>query len=151
MTDDAGILPGSRVVMHYTLALTDGTIVETTRDGEPIDFHIGDGTLIEGLELAILGLQPGQTQSLRIDPREGFGYPDPASLHDIPRAEFDPGVDLAIGMIIGFSLPSGEEIPGTVIGLEGDLVRVDFNHPLAGREFVFDVEILAVEAAEPPA
>lgn len=148
MSEDLAIEPGSEVVMHFTLAMEDGTVAETTREGEPLSFAMGDGTLIEGLELALYGLTPGDKQALRLDPREGFGFRDPGNEHDMPRSEFDPSVELTEGMIIGFSMPSGEEVPGTIISVGTDLVRVDFNHPLAGHEVLFDVEILSVRHAE---
>jgi len=147
MSKPAAIGPGSRVVMHYTLSLADGTVAERSDEDEPLEFTIGDGTLIEGLELALMGLAAGDSQVLGIDPREAFGFPDPDNIHGIPRAEFDAEDELEEGMIIGFATPGGEEIPGTVVGLGGDLVQVDFNHPLAGHELVFDVRILSVEPA----
>lgn len=144
MSGGLSIRQGSAVVMHFTLAMEDGTVAETTREGEPLSFAMGDGTLIEGLELALYGLKPGDRQSLRLDPREGFGFREPDNEYDMPCSEFDSGVALTEGMIIGFSMPLGEEVPGTIISVGTDLVRVDFNHPLAGHEITFDVEILSV-------
>lgn len=138
------IVHGSTVLMHFTLSIEDGTVADTSRDGEPLSFTMGDGTLIEGLELVLYGLKPGDKQCLRIGPREAFGYADEDNIHRMARSEFGPELSLEPGTIIGFETPGGDEVPGVIKGLEGDEVVVDFNHPLAGHEVTFDVEILDV-------
>ena len=74
--DALTIGPGSEVLMHFTLSLADGTVADSTRDGEPLRFVMGDGTLIEGLELVLYGLKAGDRQCLSIVPRDGFGFPN---------------------------------------------------------------------------
>ena len=105
---------------------------------------MGDGTLVEGLELGLYGLKAGDTQRLVLEPEQAFGLHDPAKLHQLSRSEFSRELELEPGVIIGFDTPSGEELPGTVVSLTDALVEVDFNHPLAGRVVVFEVEIIAV-------
>ncbi|MFO8155444.1 MAG: FKBP-type peptidyl-prolyl cis-trans isomerase [Pseudomonadota bacterium] len=139
---------GSRVTLRYTLSLEDGTVVETTEGFEPLTFTIGDGTLIAGLEAVVKGLKAGDKQCLQIDPREGFGYPDVGNVHFLPRERFPADVEPQPGLIVGFETPGGEELPGTVLEVDEDQVRVDFNHPLAGRTITFDVEVEAVEPAD---
>jgi FKBP-type peptidyl-prolyl cis-trans isomerase SlpA len=137
--------PGSEVLMHFTLSLADGTVADSTRDGEPLRFVMGDGTLIEGLELVLYGLKAGDRQCLSIEPRDAFGFPDEANIHTMPRAEFPGEMQLEPGLIVGFTTPSGEEVPGAIQEIKGDEVVVDFNHPLSGHEVIFDVEILEVK------
>jgi len=137
--------PGSEVLMYFTLSLADGTVADSTRDGEPLRFVMGDGTLIEGLELVLYGLKVGDRQCLSIGPRDAFGFPTEENIHTMPRSEFPDEMQLEPGMIIGFNTPSGEEVPGTIQELKGDEVVVDFNHPLAGHEVIFEVEILEVK------
>jgi len=137
--------PGSEVLMHFTLSLADGTVADSTRDGEPLRFVMGDGTLIEGLELVLYGLKVGDRQCLSIGPRDAFGFPDKENIHTMPRDEFPAEMQLEAGMIVGFTTPSGEEVPGAIQEVNGDEVVVDFNHPLAGHEVIFDVEILEVK------
>ncbi|MDR9436084.1 MAG: FKBP-type peptidyl-prolyl cis-trans isomerase [Thiohalophilus sp.] len=140
--------PGSRVTMHFTLSLTDGTVADSTEEGEPMTFTMGDGTLIEGLEMVLYGLKVGSKQCLEIGPRDTFGFPDEENIHTLPRSEFAAELPLEEGIILGFSTPSGEEVPGTIHEVRDEEVVVDFNHPLAGRPVVFDVEILAIEPGE---
>lgn len=137
--------PGCEVLMHFTLSLTDGTVADSTREGEPLRFVMGDGTLIEGLELVLYGLKQGEHQCLAIDPRDAFGFPDEENIHSMPRSEFPAEMQLETGLIIGFTTPSGEEVPGAIQEIRDEEVVVDFNHPLAGNEIIFDVEILEIK------
>jgi len=137
--------PGSEVLMHFTLSLADGTVADSTDEDEPLRFVMGDGTLIEGLELVLYGLKPGDRQCLSIDPRDAFGFPDEENIHTMPRSEFPAEMQLEAGLIISFTTPSGEEVPGAIREIKDDEVVVDFNHPLAGNEIIFDVEILEIK------
>ncbi|MCP4042920.1 MAG: peptidylprolyl isomerase [Gammaproteobacteria bacterium] len=136
---------GSTVVIHYTLSLGDGTEVDTTQGGEPLQFRIGDGSLEAGLECLLLELLPGDKRRFHLSPGAAFGDPDPASVHTLGRAEFPAGMQLREGVVVGFTTPSGEEIAGTIMDLVGESVVVDFNHPLAGRTLDFEVEIVSVD------
>ena len=137
--------PGSEVLMHFSLSLVDGTVADSTNEGEPLRFVMGDGTLIEGLELVLYGLKQGDRQCLSIEPRDAFGFPDEDNIHTLPRSEFPADIPLEAGLIIGFTTPSGEEVPGAIKEIREDEVVVDFNHPLAGNEIIFDVEILEIK------
>ncbi len=136
---------GSDVVMHFCLSLKDGTVADGSIDDEPLSFTMGDGTLIEGLEMVLYGLKAGDKQTLEIEPRDTFGFPDEDNVHEMPRTEFADELEIKEGVIISFSTPSGDEIPGTIIEIKDDIVKVDFNHPLAGHTIQFFVEILDVK------
>jgi len=140
------IAPGSRVVMHYRLAMEDGSVVDSTwDDDEPIAFVIGDGTMAAGLDDALQGLKCGDHVTLHLAPDQAFGQKDTANIHAMPREEFDPQMPLEVGLVIGFTLPNGEELPGMVLEVEDESVLVDFNHPLSGHNIMFEVLILDVE------
>jgi FKBP-type peptidyl-prolyl cis-trans isomerase SlpA len=139
--------PGCEVTMHFQLTLEDGTVADSTIDHDPIQFVMGDGSLIEGLELALYGLKVGDKQVLTIEPREAFGFPDEESIHQMPKSEFPAEMNIEEGMIIEFDTPSGERVPGALKEIKGDTVVVDFNHPLAGHEITFDVEIIDIKPA----
>jgi FKBP-type peptidyl-prolyl cis-trans isomerase SlpA len=138
----------STVTLHLSLMLEDGTVAESTFDAEPLTFTMGDGTLVHGLELGLYGLRPGDSQRLTLYPEQAFGLRDPGKVHRLPRAEFGADIELEPGLIVGFETPEGEELPGAVLSLDADSVEVDFNHPLAGRNIIFDVEIIDVVPAE---
>jgi FKBP-type peptidyl-prolyl cis-trans isomerase SlpA len=138
----------STVTLHLSLTLEDGMVAESTFGEEPLTFTMGDGALVHGLELALYGLRPGDTQRLELYPEQAFGLRDPEKIHRLPRAQFSPDMALEPGLIIGFTTAGGEEIPGAVLSLTDDEVEVDFNHPMAGHTVVFEVEILDVVPAE---
>jgi len=138
------ISPESTVTLHLSLGLKDGTVAESTFEEEPLTFTMGDGSLVEGLELGLYGLKAGNTQRLVLEPEQAYGLHDPDKLHQLSRSEFSTELELEPGVIIGFDTPTGEELSGTIISLTDETVEVDFNHPLAGRVVVFEVEIIAV-------
>lgn len=144
MSDLPEILPGSPVTLHLSISLEDGTEAVSTFGEEPVRLEMGDGTLQPGLELAIYGLKAGDTQTLSLLPEQAYGLRDPSMIHNMPLSEFDAGFSPEVGQIIAFALQNGEEVPGVVLGIEDGLVEVDFNHPLAGHEISFTVEILSV-------
>jgi len=136
----------SKVVMHYRITLEDGTVADSTwEDNAPIAFALGDGTLSPGLEQALHGLKAGDHETLTLSPEQGFGHKDTENIHNLPRDDFDPEMPLEPGMVIGFSLPSGEELPGMVMDVTESHVQVDFNHPFSGHQLKFEVEVISVE------
>jgi FKBP-type peptidyl-prolyl cis-trans isomerase SlpA len=141
------ITPGARVRMHFALALTDGTEAISTFADEPIDFTMGDGTLLPTLEVALYGLRAGDEQTLTLLPEQAYGPHDPALVHELSRAVFPDEMNPEPGKIVAFSLPDGNATAAAVVGVSGDAISVDFNHPLAGREVVFRVQILDVGSA----
>jgi FKBP-type peptidyl-prolyl cis-trans isomerase SlpA len=145
------IEPGSEVEMLFSITLEDGTVADSTEDGEPLRFVMGDGTLIQGLELALYGLKAGDRQSVSIGPETAFGFRDDEAVRELPRGEFPPDIQPSPGVIIGFSTPTGDEVPGAVLEVGDEWVKIDFNHPLAGHEIRFDVEIVAVRPPQPDA
>lgn len=140
--------PGSEVTMYFTLHIKDGPVADATEPGEPMTFRMGDGSLIHGLEMAITGLKAGDKQSVELDPLNAFGYADPDNIHSMPRSEFSDELPLDPGIVIAFSTPSGDEVAGTIREVQGDDVIVDFNHPLAGLDVIFEVEIVDIRAAD---
>jgi FKBP-type peptidyl-prolyl cis-trans isomerase SlpA len=134
----------SIVTLHFKLALADGTPVDGTEDGEPMTFTIGDGTMIAAFEDALMGLCVGDKQQMSLDPRDTFGFPEEENKHWMKKSEFALDVELEEGMMIEFSTPAGDQIPGVLLELSEDKVLVDFNHPLAGHEVVFSVDIINI-------
>lgn len=150
MTDISAITigPGSEVSMYFTLSLPDGTVADCTDENEPLTFTMGDGSLIDGLEMMLYGLKEGDKQCLSIEPIDAFGFSDVDSIHTMPREEFDESFNLEEGLIIEFETPSGDAVPGTIKEISDKDVTVDFNHPCAGFVVTFDVEILKIKPSQ---
>ncbi len=134
----------SQVTLHYRLGLTDDTILEDSFDEAPITYRLGSGELARGLELALLGLQIDDEQTVDIEPELAFGFPDETLLRIFPRADFDPDIKLQEGLIIEFSTSAGDTIPGTILEFNEEEVKADLNHPLAGQTVRYRVKIIDV-------
>ena len=142
------IRPGSKVIMHFSITLEDGTVADNSFDEEPLEFTMGDGTMNQGLELGLYGMKAGEEGTMVMSPAQTFGFHDPENIHDMPISDFEPEINLSEGMIIGFTTPAGDEVPGMIREVGVDTVRVDFNHPLAGHELTYKVKILKVTNPE---
>jgi len=136
--------------MHFSLALESGVQAISTFDEEPLEFSMGDGTLQPGLELGLFGLRAGDKQTLTLTPDQAYGWHDDKMIHHMPLSDFDGKIEPEPGQLVAFSTAEGDEAPGIVLSVENDKVKVDFNHPLAGHNVVYRVEILAVENAAGP-
>ncbi len=143
---DGPITDGCRVTLHFSLHLRDGTLVDQSHDGEPLTVVIGKGELIAGLERCLLGLRVGERGHFELAASDDYGSRADENIHLIPRNDFPAEFKVEPGMVVGFTLPSGEEVPGMVRTVSDAGVVIDFSHPLAGHDLVFDVEILSVES-----
>lgn len=144
------IARNSIVTLHHRLGLPDGSILEDTFNTDPLRLQLGSGELAEGLELALIDLQVDDEQTLDIGPDLAFGFPVDEMIHTLPRHEFDPQQALQPGLILEFSTPSGDTLPGTILEFDEHSVQVDFNHPLAGLTIRYTVKIIAIENPDNP-
>lgn len=135
----------SRVSLHYTLSLADGTLVDGTTPSEPASFTMGNGELTEFLEQRLLGLKVGDQRHFTIAAAESYVPKDTESVQILMRSDFPAEMPVKPGQLLGFKTPDDGEIPGRILSVSATEVSVDFSHPLAGRDLVFDVEILAIE------
>jgi FKBP-type peptidyl-prolyl cis-trans isomerase SlpA len=134
----------SQIRWHYQLFLADGYLVESSEDPQGDMLQLGQGDLHPNLEAALVGLPEGEKTRLVIMASEAFGTPDPDAIQTLARGDFPPALDLQVGQIISFALPSGQEIPGKILSFADASVQVDFNHPLAGHNIRLDLEIIAI-------
>lgn len=141
--------PNCKVELHFSLKLADtGELVDSTFEKKPAELVIGDGNLPAAFESAIHGMKVGERKIERIEPKDGFGQHNPSNVQRIPRDQFDPSVELSEGLVVSFQDKAKSELPGVVAAIDDKMVTVDFNHPLAGRDLDFEVEILSVAPAE---
>ena len=135
----------SKVTLHFSLALENGDLVDSTFGNKPATFTMGDGSLLPGFEKHLLGLSAGSKSEFVIPQQDGFGAHNPQNVQTFKRSVFAPDVELSPGLIVSFADAAGSELPGVVKSVAAEQVEVDFNHPLAGRDIIFVVEILHVE------
>ncbi|MGF1722239.1 FKBP-type peptidyl-prolyl cis-trans isomerase [Vibrio kyushuensis] len=136
----------SAVTLHFTIKLNDGSVADSTHNmGKPAKLIIGDGSLSDNFEQCLIGLSSGEKRSIELKAQDAFGMPNPDNVHYMDRAKFVGDSEVEVGTVMAFSGPDGVEIPGIITDIAGDSVTVDFNHPLAGQDVTFDVDILSVE------
>lgn len=135
---------GDRVTLHYRLACGGHEVVNTFTD-VPETFTLGSGEIDPRLEVLLLGLKTGEHITLALAPGQAFGERSEELVQRMARSEFTPTHELQVGHTVDFSLPNGQTLHGTILGLSDTEVEIDFNHPLAGLPVEFEVQILAIE------
>lgn len=142
------VADGVVVSLDYTLRV-DGEIIDTSEGNEPILFLQGHGQVIPGLEEAINGMKAGERKSFSVTPDQGYGDEDPDAYAEVPRSEFPENFPLDPGTELLLTDEEGEELEAFVISAGDEIVRLNFNHPLAGKNLHFEVEIAGLRNATP--
>jgi FKBP-type peptidyl-prolyl cis-trans isomerase SlpA len=145
----AEVEPGARVTLHFSLALADGSVIDSNYDKKAASFVVGDGSLLPGFEQALAGLQSGAKVRVLLAPEEAFGAVNPGNVQTLPRHKFTAMLNSSVepvepGTVLSFADGGGHEIPGVVQHIDETSLVVDFNHPLAGRDIFFAADILSV-------
>ena len=140
--------PGKRVTLHFSVLLLDGAVVDSTKDRAPATFTVGDGNLLPGFEQSIFGLKAGDKRSVLLEAANAFGPYNPDNSQRMRRGLFSGDMTLEPGVVVSFADKSKAELPGVIKSVAEDLVEVDFNHPLAGKDLTFQVEIINVVDAQ---
>lgn len=145
---ELAIGPGTKITLHFALQLDNGDMVDSNFERDPATFTVGDGNLLPGFEKALFGMLEGEHKTLVIKPEDGFGQRNPNNIQEIARSQFSPDLELSEGLMLSFADAQKTELPGVVQRYDDDVVIVDFNHPLAGREILFEVAILKIEPVQ---
>lgn len=145
---DLTIGPGTKITLHFALQLDNGDIVDSNFERDPATFTVGDGNLLPGFEKALFGMLEGEHKTLVIKPEDGFGQRNPNNIQEIARSQFSPDLELSEGLMLSFADAQKTELPGVVQRFDDEVVVVDFNHPLAGRDILFEVAILKIEPVQ---
>ena len=145
MTERRGIATGDRVELHYRVLLADDTEVENSGE-QAVSLIVGSADLPEVVTQALVGKNSGERFRSEISGSdEVFGAYDSQNTQVIAREKFSEQVQPDLGALVEFELPDGESIAGHVIGISDDSVSVDFNHPLVGRDCVYEIVIIATD------
>lgn len=134
------------VLIHYTLRNDAGDVLDSSSGGDALAYLHGQGNIIPGLEKALEGRQAGDKLNVKVEPAEGYGLRDAQLVQQVPRRQFG-GADVQPGMQFHAQTSQGHRRVVTVTRIVGDMVTVDGNHPLAGENLHFDVEVADVRDA----
>jgi len=135
---------GDRVKVHYTLKDSTGEVVESSRDTLPIEFTIGENKVIPGFEKGITGMDLNEKKTLKIPPEDAYGHHNKDKVFEFSRKNAPGDFDPRIGSTIQMHRPDGKAVIVTVLGKTETGYIMDANHPMAGKELIFDLELLEI-------
>jgi peptidylprolyl isomerase len=135
---------GDRVKVHYTLKDSNGELVESTKGSQPIEFIIGEGTVIPGFEQGIIGMNTDETKTVTISPENAYGHRDEKKVFEFPRKNAPGDFDPRVGDMVKMHRPDGKTVPVMVTAVTEKGFLMDANHPLAGKELIFDLELVEI-------
>lgn len=139
------IKTGDKVKIEYTGTLDDGTIFDSSSDhGNPLEFEVGGGQVIKGFDDAVLGMKENEEKQFSILPADAYGEHDPTLVQKVPREVFPQDAELVPGLLFEAGLPTGEKVPATITEVQGEIISVDLNHPLAGKRLNFKIKVSAI-------
>lgn len=146
MSDVLTVQDGQVVSMDYTLHV-DGEVLDTSSGHEPLEFLQGAGNIIPGLEQELYGMAIGESKKVIVQPEDGYGLLDPDAFVDVPRDQFPASIPMEVGVEIQVTDESGRPMMARIDTVGDDTVKLDFNHPLAGKELHFDVTVVGMRDA----
>ncbi|MEJ2666930.1 MAG: peptidylprolyl isomerase [Deinococcales bacterium] len=135
---------GDTVRVHYVGRLDDGTVFDSSREHEPLEFTVGAGEVISGFDRAVEGMEVGEAREARIEVDDAYGERRDDLVLDVPRDQVPEGLDIEPGMRLELSQPDGEAVPVTVADIGDETVTLDANHPLAGQPLTFELELVEI-------
>lgn len=138
---------GDTVSIHYTGTLSDGETFDSSQGREPLEFTVGSGQIIPGLDEALPGMAVGDKKLVEIAAENAYGEPDPNARQAIPRGEIPADIPVEPGTQLQMQTPTGQVVPVMVVEVTEDEVTLDANHPLAGKDLTFDIELMDIKAA----
>ncbi|MCX8021873.1 MAG: peptidylprolyl isomerase [Syntrophorhabdaceae bacterium] len=132
------------VKVHYTGMLKDGTVFDSSLDREPLEFTIGEGMVIPGFEKGVIGMHVGETKDISMTPDEAYGEYREDMIISVDRDNIPPHIKPEPGMILQIHAPHGGVTFVRVLDMDEQVVRLDANHPLAGKDLLFKVELVEI-------
>ena len=148
MSDELKVKDGLVVSMEYTLKV-DGEVTDTSEGREPLAYLQGSGNIIPGLEREIVGMVVGESREVVVAAADAYGEEDDKAFMDVPRGEFPEDIPAKIGTEIQVQNQAGQPMYARIDHIEGETVRLNFNHPLAGKELHFAVKVVDLRDATP--
>lgn len=135
---------GDKVKVRYTGILESGKVFDETKDSLPMVFRIGGGKVVPEFENAVTGMEVGEKKTVTIPPEKAFGLRHQDLIVDFKRSEFPEKIDMFLGERIDVQVPEGRNLSVKIVSVDEETVRVDANHPLAGKTLIFNIELLEI-------
>ncbi len=136
---------GDKVRVHYTGKLTSGVVFDSSEGREPLEFTLGSGMVIAGFDSGITGMEIGEKKTVHIPVTEAYGPSDENLVFEFNRSDLPKDIPFEVGMQLNMHADGeGQVVPVTVTSVVEDKISVDANHPLAGQDLVFEIELIGV-------
>jgi peptidylprolyl isomerase len=136
------IKAGDTISVNYTGRFEDGEVFDSSEGREPLKFTVGEGQLIAGFDKAVVGLKAGDKTTVTIAPEEGYGEHRPEMIIEVPKERVPENMEVAVGQRLHLRDPEGRPVPAEVIEITETAIRLDANHPMAGKTLTFDIEVV---------
>lgn len=137
---------GDTVRVHYTGKLTSGEPFDSSAGREPLEFEVGAGMMIKGFDDAVVGMTIGDKKTVNIAAADGYGERNEEMLIEFPRSNFPEDMNPEVGMQLTMNNNAGQQFPVTITEVGEEIVKLDANHFLAGKELVFDIEMMEIDS-----
>ncbi|ARC89544.1 peptidylprolyl isomerase [Rhodovulum sp. MB263] len=138
------VKPGDKVRIHYTGTLADGSTFDSSQGRDPLEFTVGSGQIIPGLDAALPGMSEGDTKTVEVPCADAYGTHNPDATQAIPRDQVPDNVPLEVGTRLNVQTSEGQVLPVTVSDVTEEVVLLDGNHPLAGKDLTFEIELVSI-------
>jgi peptidylprolyl isomerase len=139
---------GSTVAVHYTGTLNDGTEFDSSRNGDPLNFQIGSGQVIPGFNDGVIGMTEGDTRTIKIESENAYGAKSEEAIQEVTMDKFPSDFSADIGETVTGETGDGRNFVARIISKQDDAITLDFNHPLAGQDLTFEVELVSASGTE---
>ena len=137
---------GNTVSVHYRGTLNDGTEFDSSHSrGEPLSFQVGAGQMISGFDAALPGMAVGETKNITLTPDQAYGESNPEAITDVPKTSFPPGFSFQVDSMVQGQNDMGQPVVGTINEVKENDVTIDFNHPMAGKDLNFEIELVSID------
>lgn len=135
---------GNSVKVHYTGKLKSGEVFDSSKDKDPIEFEIGKQQMIPGFENAVVGMEEGGTKTVEIESENAYGDINDELFIEVPKSELPENITPEVGMQLQVQQQSGQQVPVQISEVKESSITLDANHPLAGKDLVFDIEVVEI-------
>ena len=137
---------GNTVKVHYKGTLDTGEQFDSSYDrGEPVTFTVGSGMMIAGFNDGVLGMKVGETKSVSIPPENGYGTHNPEAVQEVTKDNFPSDFQFETGRVVQGTVQNGQPFIATILEEQNETVKLDFNHPMAGKKLNFEIELVSIE------
>jgi FKBP-type peptidyl-prolyl cis-trans isomerase 2 len=140
---------GDKVKVHYHGRLNDGTTFDSSEGRQPLEFEVGSGMVIKGFDDGVTGMSIGDKKTISIPAEDAYGQRNQEMVIEFPLTNFPPDIKPEVGMTLNMHSENGDELPVVITDVNEETVILDANHPLAGQDLIFDIELIDLKGKSP--